>query len=69
MGDPREPPGGTPEGGSNDDEFRSVVFDESFVKAARIQEYSARERQDDATRPVRIRHVLPGGLARQAVAL
>ncbi|BAJ28412.1 MULTISPECIES: hypothetical protein [Kitasatospora] len=46
MGDPREPPGGTPEGGSsdNDDEFRSVVFDESFVRAARIQELSAQER-------------------------
>ncbi|MFD5562205.1 SCO2583 family membrane protein [Kitasatospora griseola] len=44
MGDPREPPEGTPEGGSNDDEFRSVVFDESFVKAARIQELSAQER-------------------------
>ncbi|MFI9784034.1 hypothetical protein ACIHEI_11105 [Kitasatospora sp. NPDC051984] len=44
MGDRREPPEGTPEGGSNDDEFRSVVFDESFVKAARIQELSAQER-------------------------
>ncbi|MFC8717010.1 hypothetical protein [Kitasatospora sp. NPDC057198] len=55
MGDPREPPGGTPEGGSNDDEFRSVVFDESFVRAARIQELSAQERLEGAlgraTRP------------------
>jgi hypothetical protein len=71
MSGPGEPPEGTPEGasGGGEDEYRSVVFDESFVKAARIQEFSARERQDDATRPVRIRHVLPGGLARQAVAL
>jgi hypothetical protein len=60
-------PEGTPGGG--DDEYRSVVFDESFVKAARIQEYSARERLDGASRAVRIRHVLPRGLARQAVAL
>ncbi|SHL00292.1 hypothetical protein SAMN05216499_102293 [Actinacidiphila paucisporea] len=60
-----------PEGasGGGEDEYRSVVFDESFVRAARIQEYSARERQDDADHPVRIRHVLPRGLARQAVAL
>lgn len=71
MSGPGDPPEGTPEGasGGGEDEYRSVVFDESFVKAARIQEFSARERQDDATRPVRIRHVLPGGLAKQAVAL
>ncbi|WP_329178987.1 SCO2583 family membrane protein [Streptomyces sp. NBC_01477] len=71
MSGPGDPPEGTPEGasGGGEDEYRSVVFDESFVKAARIQEYSARERQDDAARPVRIRHVLPRGLARQAVAL
>lgn len=60
-------PEGAPGGG--DDEYRSVVFDESFVKAARIQEFSARERLDGAARAVRIRHVLPRGLARQAVAL
>ncbi|WP_327291149.1 SCO2583 family membrane protein [Streptomyces sp. NBC_01198] len=66
-----DPPEGTPEGasGGGEEEYRSVVFDESFVRAARIQEYSARERQDDAAHPVRIRHVLPRGLARQAVAL
>lgn len=66
-----DPPEGTPEGGpgGGDDEYRSVVFDESFVRAARIQEYSARERLDGAARAVRIRHVLPRGLARQAVAL
>ena len=38
-------------------------------RAARIQEFSARERLDGAARAVRIRHVLPRGLARQAVAL
>jgi hypothetical protein len=71
MSGPGEPPEGTPEGvpGGGDDEYRSVVFDESFVRAARIQEYSARERLDGAARAVRIRHVLPRGLARQAVAL
>jgi hypothetical protein len=71
MSGPGDPPEGTPEGasGGGEDEYRSVVFDESFVRAARIQEYSARERQDDASHPVRIRHVLPRGLARQAVAL
>lgn len=71
MSGPGDPPEGTPEGasGGGEDEYRSVVFDESFVRAARIQEYSARERQDDAAHPVRIRHVLPRGLARQAVAL
>src|SRR5262245_14811380 len=71
MSGPGDPPEGTPEGapGGGDDEYRSVVFDESFVKAARIQEFSARERLDGAARAVRIRHVLPGGLARQVVAL
>ncbi|WP_199923358.1 hypothetical protein [Streptomyces sp. NRRL F-5123] len=71
MSGPGDPPEGTPEGasGGGEDEFRSVVFDESFVRAARIQEFSARERQDEAGRAVRVRHALPGGLARQAVAL
>ncbi|WP_225844629.1 hypothetical protein [Streptomyces sp. HPF1205] len=65
-----EPPEGTPEGvPGGDDEYRSVVFDESFVRAARIQEFSARERLDGAARAVRVRHVLPRGLARQATAL
>ncbi|ROR44400.1 hypothetical protein [Kitasatospora cineracea] len=68
MGDPREPPGGTPEGGSNDDEFRSVVFDESFVRAARIQELSAQERLSGAFgRATRTRGWL--SLPRQAVVL
>ncbi|MFF8956037.1 hypothetical protein [Streptomyces sp. NPDC014894] len=41
-----DPPEGTPEGrpGGGEDEYRSVVFDESFVQAARLQEFSARER-------------------------
>src|SRR4051794_11811698 len=71
MAGPGDPPDGAPEGapGGGDDEYRSVVFDESFVRAARIQEYSARERLDGAARAVRIRHVLPRGLARQVVAL
>jgi hypothetical protein len=71
MSGPGDPPEGTPDGGpgGGEDEYRSVVFDESFVKAARIQEYSARERLGGDARAVRIRHVLPRGLARQAVAL
>ncbi|WP_354640350.1 hypothetical protein [Kitasatospora camelliae] len=72
MGVPREPPDGTPEGGSSDDEFRSVVFDESFVRAARIQELSARERLGGGVgRPTRPRIGLGplGSLPRQALAL
>jgi hypothetical protein len=42
---PEGPLEGGPGGG--DDEYRSVVFDESFVDAARLQEYSAQERMDD----------------------
>ena len=73
MGDPREPPEGGPEGGSgNEDEYRSVVFDESFVRAARIQELSARERLGSAygraTRP-RIGFGALGTVPRQAIAL
>ena len=66
-----DPPEGAPEGapGGGEDEYRSVVFDESFVRAARIQEFSARERLDDSARAVRIRRVLPRGMARQAVAM
>lgn len=46
------PPEGTPDdasGGDDEyrDDYRSVVFDESFIKAARLQEYSARERMED----------------------
>ncbi|MGW3072525.1 SCO2583 family membrane protein [Kitasatospora sp. NPDC001132] len=73
MGDPREPPEGAPEGGSgNEDEFRSVVFDESFVRAARIRELSARERLSGsfgkATRP-RVRLGPLGTVPRQALML
>ncbi|MET9665813.1 hypothetical protein ABZY19_10620 [Streptomyces sp. NPDC006475] len=54
-----DPPEGTPEGlpGGGEDEYRSVVFDESFVRAARLQEYSAQERMADHARAVRS---LPG---------
>ncbi|MER5639237.1 hypothetical protein ABT095_20045 [Kitasatospora sp. NPDC002227] len=73
MGDPREPPEGTPDGGSgNEDEYRSVVFDESFVRAARIQELSAIERLGGHhPRAVRARIGFGplGSLPRQAVAL
>ncbi|MFE6745611.1 hypothetical protein ACFVGM_07125 [Kitasatospora purpeofusca] len=73
MGDPREPPEGAPDGGSgNEDEYRSVVFDESFVRAARIQELSARERLSGsfarATRP-KVRLGPLGSVPRQALAL
>ncbi len=52
---------GVPGGG--DDEFRSVVFDESFVRAARIQEYSASERLSGMDPAVRTRRpwLRPGG--------
>ncbi|GAA2154506.1 hypothetical protein GCM10009760_53440 [Kitasatospora kazusensis] len=72
MGDPREPPEGTPDGAGNDDEYAAVVFDESFVRAARIQELSARERLGGQyPRAVRPRIFLGplGSLPRQAVAL
>ncbi|MFG2716754.1 hypothetical protein ACGFW5_00365 [Streptomyces sp. NPDC048416] len=51
------PPEGTPEGlpGGGDDEYRSVVFDESFVRAARLQEFSAQERMREHARAVRSR--------------
>ncbi|MER6995027.1 hypothetical protein [Streptomyces sp. NPDC000410] len=50
-----DPPEGTPEGlpGGGEDEYRSVVFDESFVRAARLQEFSAQERMADHARAVR----------------
>ncbi|MGY1451725.1 SCO2583 family membrane protein [Streptomyces sp. SS8] len=52
MTGPGEPP---PRGfsGGGDDEYRSTVFDESFVRAARLQEFSARERLADREHPVR----------------
>jgi hypothetical protein len=71
MGGPGDPPEGTPEGapGGGEDEYRSVVFDESFVRAARIQEYSAQERMADHAPAVRRRPLLHRGLPRQALIL
>ncbi|WP_073946694.1 SCO2583 family membrane protein [Streptomyces kebangsaanensis] len=71
MGGPGDPPEGTPEGvpGGGEDEYRSVVFDESFVRAARLQEYSAQERMTDHTPAVRRRPPLRRGLSRQALVL
>ncbi|WP_299527380.1 hypothetical protein [uncultured Streptomyces sp.] len=49
-----DPPEETPENGAGgDDEYRALVFDESFVRAARLQEFSARERMGDHARAVR----------------
>jgi hypothetical protein len=71
MGGPGDPPDGTPEGAPSgaEDEYRSVVFDESFVRAARLQEYSAQERMTDHTPAVRRRAPLRRGLSRQALIL
>lgn len=71
MAGPGDPPEGAPEGapGGGEDEYRSVVFDESFVRAARIQEYSARERLEGTSRAVRVRHMWPVGAPRQALIL
>jgi hypothetical protein len=45
-----DPPDGTSEGlPGEDDEYRPLVFDESFVRAARIRELSALERMADDT--------------------
>lgn len=62
-----DPPGGTPEDtGSGDDDFRadeyrSVVFDEDFVRAARLQEFSAQERMGEHARAVRSRSIWSSG--------
>ncbi|MEY7976781.1 hypothetical protein AB8O53_10710, partial [Streptomyces pilosus] len=72
MGGPSDPPEGTPEGapGGGEDEYGSVVFDESFVRAARLREYSARERITDHAPAVRRSPPLRrGGLSRQALVL
>jgi hypothetical protein len=45
------------------------VFDESFVRAARLQESSARERMTDHAPAVRRRPALRHGLSRQALIL
>ncbi|MFE3560005.1 hypothetical protein ACFXKW_34880 [Streptomyces sp. NPDC059193] len=67
MAVPGDPPNGTPEGiGGGDDEFRSeelrsVVFDEDFVRAARLQEFSAQERMGLHARAVRSRSMWSSG--------
>ncbi|MEU2544405.1 hypothetical protein ABZ618_03000 [Streptomyces roseolus] len=58
-----DPPEGNPEGlPGGDDEYRAVVFDEAFVRAARLQEYSARERMGEHALAVRSR---PGPTGRR----
>ncbi|MFH9671589.1 hypothetical protein ACH4L5_04790 [Streptomyces sp. NPDC017405] len=71
MGRPGDPPEGTPEGGPGgaEDEYRSVVFDESFVRAARLQEFSAAERMADHAPAVRRRRPAHRGLTRQLLLL
>ncbi|MPY52658.1 SCO2583 family membrane protein [Streptomyces acidicola] len=70
MGGPGDPPEGPPEGApGGEDEYRSVVFDESFVRAARLQEFSAQERISDHAPAVRRRPPLRRGLSRQALIL
>ncbi|MEV7345385.1 hypothetical protein [Streptomyces sp. NPDC093544] len=71
MGGPEDPPEGTPEGAAagGEDEYRSVVFDESFVRAARLQEFSAQERIADHAPAVRRRPPRRRGLSRQALIL
>lgn len=71
MGGPGDPPDGTPEGtpGGGEDEYRSVVFDESFVRAAHLQEFSAQERITDHSPAVRRRRVLHHGPSWQALIL
>ncbi|MFE3940801.1 hypothetical protein ACFXPV_02800 [Streptomyces sp. NPDC059118] len=69
RGEPPEGPPGSPTGGS-EDEYRSLVFDESFVRAARLQEFSAQERMEDhapAVRSLPARHWRTG--SRAAIAL
>ncbi|MFD9908392.1 hypothetical protein [Streptomyces sp. NPDC059063] len=70
MGGPGEPPAGTPEGApGGDDEYGSVVFDESFVRAARLQEFSAQERMGEHARAVRRRPGPHHRLSKQVVIL
>ncbi|WP_454329357.1 SCO2583 family membrane protein [Streptomyces glaucescens] len=71
MGGPGDPPEGTPDGAPNgaEDEYRSVVFDESFVRAARLQEYSAQERITDHAPAVRRLPPMRRGLSRQFLIL
>ncbi|OEJ31966.1 hypothetical protein [Streptomyces subrutilus] len=82
MAVPGDPPDGTPEGDDEfrSDELRSVVFDEDFVRAARLQEFSAQERMGEHARAVRSRSMwstggsaprtsTPGRAARQGMVL
>ncbi|MBC9716274.1 hypothetical protein H9Y04_27430 [Streptomyces sp. TRM66268-LWL] len=71
MAGPGDPPEGTPEGvpGGSEEEFRSVVFDESFIRAARLQENSARERITDHAPAVRKRVVTPHAAAHRRLSL
>ncbi|MDH2391232.1 hypothetical protein QCN29_21085 [Streptomyces sp. HNM0663] len=68
-----DPPEGTPDGtpeephGGNEDEFRSVVFDESFVRAARLQEFSAQERMGEHAQAVRSLPAWSGRTARTQI--
>ncbi|MEU1366447.1 hypothetical protein ABZ454_09950 [Streptomyces sp. NPDC005803] len=63
MADRGDPPEGPSENGASgsEDEYRSLVFDESFVRAARLQEFSAQERMGEHARAVRS---LPGRAVR-----
>jgi hypothetical protein len=68
RGDPPEGP--VPDPGGGEDEYRSVVFDESFVRAARLQEFSAEERMGEHSQAVRPRSTWEAGSgSRQAVLL
>ncbi|RKN36788.1 hypothetical protein [Streptomyces hoynatensis] len=64
-----DPPEGTPGGapGAGDEEYQSIVFDESFVRAARLQEFSAQERLEDHTTAVRRRSPDSGRAQARAV--
>ncbi|MEU0136570.1 hypothetical protein ABZ172_21425 [Streptomyces sp. NPDC006296] len=57
-----EPPEGPPDNPGGEDEYRSLVFDESFIRAARLQEFSAKERMGHHARAVRS---LPGRVPRR----
>lgn len=63
MADHGDTPDGPAENSASggEDEYRSLVFDESFVRAARLQEFSAQERMGEHARAVRS---LPGRAVR-----
>ncbi|OON80818.1 SCO2583 family membrane protein [Streptomyces tsukubensis] len=69
MSGPGDPPEGIPDknSGGGEEEYRSVVFDESFVRAAPLQEFSAYERIRDHSPAVRRR--TGRGLPRQLIIL